>query len=45
VSGFEPAVGVPGQPAFGRRDGGKVDLHIGEWRDGRWSYLYGADTS
>jgi hypothetical protein len=44
VSGFEPAVGVPGQPAFGRRDGGKVDLHIGEWRDGRWSYLYGSDT-
>jgi formate-dependent nitrite reductase membrane component NrfD len=39
-----PAVGVPGEPAFGERTGAKVDLHIGEWRDGRWSYVYGADT-
>ena len=36
-----PATGTPGQPAFGRKqDGEKVALHIGEWRDGRWSYLY-----
>ncbi len=39
-----PAVGVPGQPAFGVRAGEKVRLHVGEWRDGRWSYLYGDDT-
>jgi hypothetical protein len=45
MSDFKPAVGVPGQPAFGERSDEKVDLHIGEWRDGRWSYLYGADTS
>jgi formate-dependent nitrite reductase membrane component NrfD len=35
-----PAVGSHGGPAFGRRTGEKVALHIGEWRDGRWSYLY-----
>ncbi|HET8756655.1 MAG TPA: NrfD/PsrC family molybdoenzyme membrane anchor subunit [Solirubrobacteraceae bacterium] len=39
-----PAVGVPGQPAFGEKTGEKVDLHIGVWQDGRWSYLYGEDT-
>jgi hypothetical protein len=39
-----PAVGVPGEPAFGVRTGEKVDLHIGVWKDGRWSYLYGEDT-
>jgi hypothetical protein len=39
-----PAVGVPGEPAFGVRTGEKVDLHIGMWKDGRWSYLYGEDT-
>jgi formate-dependent nitrite reductase membrane component NrfD len=39
-----PAVGVPGQPAFGEKRGEKVDLHIGVWKDGRWSYLYGEDT-
>ena len=39
-----PAVGTPGGPAFGERTGAKVDLHVGEWRDGRWSYLYGDDT-
>jgi hypothetical protein len=39
-----PAIGVAGGPAFGERTGAKVALHIGEWRDGRWSYLYGEDT-
>jgi formate-dependent nitrite reductase membrane component NrfD len=38
---FRPAVGVPGEPAFGERTGAKVDLHIGVFEDGRWSYLYG----
>ena len=42
---FRPAVGVPGEPAFGERAGEKVDLHIGMWKDGRWSYLYGDDTA
>jgi hypothetical protein len=42
-----PAVGTPGGPASWRAadPAGKVALHIGEWRDGRWSYLYGDDTS
>jgi Polysulphide reductase, NrfD len=40
-----PAVGNPGQPEFAERTGEKVDLHIGVWKDGRWSYLYGDDTS
>ena len=35
-----PAVGSHGGPAFARRTGEKVALHVGEWRDGRWSYLY-----
>ena len=39
-----PAVGTPGGPAFGERTGEKVDLHVGMWKDGRWSYLYGDDT-
>lgn len=41
-----PALGVPGQPGAWQRDadGARVALHIGEWRDGRWSYLYGDDT-
>ncbi len=39
-----PAVGTPGGPAFGERTGEKVDLHIGQWKDGRWSYLFGEDT-
>ena len=39
-----PAVGNPGQPEFAERTGEKVDLHIGMWKDGRWSYLYGDDT-
>ena len=41
---FKPALGTPGEPAFGERTGAKVDLHIGQWKDGRWSYLFGADT-
>jgi hypothetical protein len=41
---YRPAVGVPGQPDFGERTGAKVDLHNGVFEDGRWSYLYGADT-
>ena len=40
----KPAVGTPASPAFGEHSGEKVALHIGEWRDGRWSYLYGEDT-
>ncbi len=39
-----PAVGTPGQPAFGEKTGEKVDLHIGQWKDGRWSYIFGDDT-
>jgi hypothetical protein len=41
---YRPAVGAPGEPAFGERKGEKVDLHIGRFEDGRWSYLYGEDT-
>jgi hypothetical protein len=41
---FKPAVGVPGEPAFGERRGEKVALHIGKFQDGRWSYLYADDT-
>jgi formate-dependent nitrite reductase membrane component NrfD len=44
MSEFKPAVGSPAQPAFGERTGEKVDLHIGMFKDGRWSYLYGGDT-
>jgi hypothetical protein len=44
MSDFEPAVGKPASPDFGERSGEKVELHIGQWKDGRWSYLYGADT-
>jgi hypothetical protein len=39
-----PALGSGASPAFGKRTGEKVQLHIGEWRDGEWSYLYGDDT-
>jgi formate-dependent nitrite reductase membrane component NrfD len=41
-----PALGKPGGPAFGEKtDGGeKVALHIGQYKDGRWSYLYDKDT-
>jgi formate-dependent nitrite reductase membrane component NrfD len=41
---YRPATGVPAQPAFGEQRGEKVDLHIGMFQDGRWSYLYGDDT-
>ena len=40
----KPAIGTPASPAFGEKSGEKVALHIGEWKDGRWSYLYGEDT-
>jgi hypothetical protein len=40
-----PAIGTRGEPPFGERTGERVDLHVGEWRDGRWSYLYGEDTA
>jgi Polysulphide reductase, NrfD len=40
-----PAVGKPASPEFGERTGDKVDLHIGQWKDGRWSYIYGDDTA
>jgi len=45
MSDFEPAVGKPASPEFGERTGEKVDLHIGHFKDGRWSYLYGDDTA
>jgi hypothetical protein len=41
----EPALGKSASPAFGVKTGEKVDLHVGMWKDGRWSYLYGADTA
>jgi len=41
---FRPAVGTPAEPAFGEKSGETVDLHIGTFKDGRWSYLYGEDT-
>ena len=40
----KPAIGKPASPEFGEKTGEKVALHIGEWKDGRWSYLYGEDT-
>jgi formate-dependent nitrite reductase membrane component NrfD len=41
-----PALGKAGEPASWRRalEGARVKLHRPEWRDARWSYLYGADT-
>jgi formate-dependent nitrite reductase membrane component NrfD len=40
-----PAVGTAGGPKFGERKPGEtVALHIGMWKDGRWSYLYKDDT-
>jgi Polysulphide reductase, NrfD len=45
LSEQRPALGTPGEPAFGERTGERVDLHIGMWKDGRWSYLYGDDTA
>jgi hypothetical protein len=44
MSDFEPAVGKPASPDFGERTGEKVDLHIGMFKDGRWSYLFKDDT-
>jgi hypothetical protein len=41
---FRPATGTSAEPAFGEKSGEKVELHIGEWKDGRWSYIYGDDT-
>jgi formate-dependent nitrite reductase membrane component NrfD len=42
-----PALGRPGEPGVWVRaePDAKVALHVGEWRDGRWSYLYKDDTS
>jgi formate-dependent nitrite reductase membrane component NrfD len=42
-----PALGHAGGPASWQRgeDGAEVALHVGHWRDGRWSYLYGSDTA
>jgi len=46
MSAFKPALGTSASPAFGEQTAGEtVDLHIGRWKDGRWSYLYGDDTS
>jgi formate-dependent nitrite reductase membrane component NrfD len=40
-----PAIGTPGEPAFAEKaEGAGVALHIGQWKDGRWSYLYKDDT-
>jgi len=44
MSEFEPALGKSASPAFGEKSGEKVQLHIGEWKDGRWSYLFKDDT-
>jgi len=44
MTDFEPAVGKPASPDFGERTGEKVDLHIGMWKDGRWSYIFKDDT-
>ena len=41
---FEPALGKPASPAFVEKSGEDVQLHIGEFKDGRWSYLYKDDT-
>jgi formate-dependent nitrite reductase membrane component NrfD len=41
---MKPALGSAASPAFGEKTGEKVALHIGEWRDGKWSYLFGSDT-
>jgi formate-dependent nitrite reductase membrane component NrfD len=41
-----PATGAGGGPARWRRarEGAKVAVHRGEWRDGAWSFLFGRDT-
>ena len=41
-----PALGSGGHPAWRQRlDGAKVALSKGRFRDMRWSYLYGSETS
>jgi hypothetical protein len=40
-----PALGSPAAPEWGEKTGEHVRLHIGHWRDGRWSYLYKQDTA
>ena len=42
---FRPAIGTPASPSFGEKSDETVDLHIGMWKDGRWSYLFGEDTA
>jgi len=44
VSEFEPAVGKPASPAFGRRTGKEIKLHTGSFEEGRWSYIFGDGT-
>jgi formate-dependent nitrite reductase membrane component NrfD len=41
-----PAIGEAGEPQWDTRGDGEetVALHVGEWRDGRWSYLFKGDT-
>jgi hypothetical protein len=42
-----PALGTAGGPLWTTRSehrSEEVALHVGEWRDGRWSYLYKDDT-
>jgi hypothetical protein len=42
-----PAIGSPGEPAWAEKADGAdetVALHIGQWKDGQWSYIYGEDT-
>jgi hypothetical protein len=42
---FRPAIGSPASPDFGEKTGEPVDLHIGQFKDGRWSYIFGEDTA
>ena len=45
--GRREVVCTPGEPWWATREepgAQEVALHIGEWRDGRWSYLYKEDT-
>ena len=47
IRDMTPALGVAGEPGAWKRheEDGTVALHVGEWKDGRWSYLYKDDTS
>ena len=45
MSEFSPPSAPPPRPTFGEKSGEKVELHIGQWKDGRWSYLFGDDTA